>query len=97
MEILAKRGISTFLIKVKDDLYCRLKLYPKNLMVRPQEASNPEVFLDEKYYETFDGNEAETKEIFRIMKLWGYIRDEEGPPEGYDPSKDYVESLKRAK
>ena len=92
MEVLAKRGISTYLIKVEDNLYCRLKLYPHRLMVRPQEADNPDVFLKEKYYEVFDGNEEETREIFRIMKLWGYIRDDV-PPAGYNPSRDYVASL----
>ena len=97
MEILAKRGISTFLIKVEGDLYCRLRLYPQKLMVRPLEADNPNEFLKEKYYEAFDGNEEESKEVFRIMRLWGYINDEDISPPGYDPNRDYVASLNKGK
>lgn len=93
MEILAKRGINTYLIKVEDGVYCRLRLYPKNLMVRPQEADNPDIFLKEKYYEVFDGNEKDAQEVFRIMSLWGYVRDEENPPMGYKASSDYMASL----
>ncbi|MBR6015128.1 MAG: hypothetical protein IK059_03505 [Firmicutes bacterium] len=97
MEILAKRGISTFLIKVEGDLYCRLRLYPQKLMVRPLEADNPNEFLKEKYYEAFDGNEEETNEIYRIMRLWGYVGDEDTPPLDYNPSRDYVASLNKGK
>ncbi len=75
MKIIAKRGDSTFIVELNKNKYYLVSTNEMAAHKKPLDSDMPDTFLKFGYFEEYEPNEADEKEVIAILKKWDILNE----------------------
>lgn len=73
MEILAKRGQATFIVKLAKNKYYLVSVGDSYENTKPLESDTPDTFLRAGYFYDWEENAAEAESVKTTLTKWGIL------------------------
>lgn len=73
MEIVAKRGHATFIVKLAKDKFCLVSIGEMYENTKPLVSNTPDTFLRAGYFQNWEENPAEAESVKNTLSKWSLL------------------------